>query len=242
MKKKWITFFLLLTAFTYSADSSLYRSFTLSAAYQFDFVNTEQKHAAAVLYLHENGSFEYRERAGRGETIFIGNYSFNENILTLKNDNGKTRKFSVDMNTGSLKLTAHPSSNTAERLFHVQPASAGQDAVYRRIAPKPLDLKNSRKVNSIYVYSENQNSYAMLFGENNEFHLIGIFVDIKNTVIIGKYSWINHILSVEDEQGFRYRFKAEISGKKLIISRLSQNFILPFKETQKPIIFQLRNE
>lgn len=242
MKSKKILIIITLLLILFSVNSFTenkikLRDHTFNAIVRYDFINPEGRAAAAIIYFNENKSFEYRETAGRGTAIFIGNYSINKNMITFKNDNNITRNFNFKLTKKSLFLNTLNFNRRSSILFHIQPVAPNQKIKYLRINRKSLNFRKSKKIEATYFLKQGVNVFALVLSKNNEITYKAMIKGKEHVILIGKYSLINNRLVIEDKKGIRFRFHAKINENKLSLKHISNKFLIPFYNQRKELTF-----
>ncbi len=231
--KKIISYIVVLTllvisGFIYSYQDIKLRSYYLNATFVYGFINSENRRATAVIYLSENGTFQYRERAGRGTTIFIGRYKIFKNVITFMNNNNLTRTFKYNLNKKELILKTNLVLNNNAILFHIQPAVSHTKIKYKRVAYKKIIAKKHNLKTDTYFLNIKNDLYAFVFNPDGTYEFRGVILGKKYSILKGKYKFQFRRLIIEDKKGIKFIFYYKETKQKLILKLLSRKFLMPF--------------
>jgi hypothetical protein len=242
MKKKKtliiiITIILLADILIFSISNTKYRDYNFSGSFRYNFTNPEGKIASALIFFNDNGIFEYREQAGRGITIFSGNYLIDKTEIKFINDNNVSRSFNYSLNKNRLSIKTINFNQQSASSFHIQPVLADLEISYFRLNYKALDLEKSKKIDKTYVYFLGNKKFKLVFKTDNTFNYSVKINNSQIEIVGGKYFLTNESLIIEDEKGIRFNFSLKNDDKGIYLKKKSANFLAPFLNTDVTLKF-----
>ncbi len=216
------------------------RDYYLNATFVYRFINSENRQAIAIIYLNENRSFEYREKAGRGTTIFAGSYKITENKIIFVNDNQITRKFHYKLDEKNIILKTKNVPNNNGILFHIQPPKSNAEIKYKRVDYKKIKPAKNQVKTETYIMKTGLNLFAFVFNKNGTYTYRAVIQGKTYTVVKGKYIFNKGKLVIEDKKGRRFYFKSKANKNELILEMFSKKFLVPFKGKNKHIFKRVK--